>query len=332
MNVIWFLFLIYLLQAEADTKRSAKFPLELPCEFSFTKETGYTCRVTNFVNLENNVNVSKITGQHLNNFQDSDVTYLSFWNLTIDYLPENITNHLTSLKTLQVKNCGLKFLTCSANFINLKRLYLGFNEIKNIPKMYFWNFCRLEVLSLFNNLITSIPPMAFRDLINLKYLSLNSNRLKSIDSKLFENCENLEVVDLSSNQMEIIREDLFANQKNLRKIFMQNNKLKAIDSSFLTQVNFSSLVIADFSKNSCIDFRFERSEEFFSYFEKFQKVFAKNCQLFIEERKTITRKPTKPRKKPKYQKGSIIYYKNCQWKVRAEFQHLYKSFLSGLNN
>lgn len=322
MNVIWCLTLVFLLKIDAQ-----KINIELPCEFSFDNKYGYTCRVSNFSNTIQYSNVTKIHGEHLfkddknhRNLHDFDVYRATFWNLTIDFLPANITNHFTKLRTLQVKQCGLKDLTRSTDFIKLRRLYLGFNEIKNIPTTYFWHFCHLEVLSLFENKIASIPLMAFRDLISLKRLSIHGNRLQAIDSRLFVNCVNMEVVDLDNNELKAIDGNLFADQKRLRKIFMRGNQLVSIDTNFLENATLS---VGDFSKNPCIDFSLPEDGDY----ERLQKVFLKHCTPPVEPT-TLAPKTTtlKPRKKPKYDTSSIIYFENCSWHVREEFEHLYKTF------
>lgn len=323
MNVIWWWTLVISL------KTVKIFSIELPCEFSFDSHYGYTCRVQNFSNTIQSAKVTKIIGEHLfkddddkshRTLHDFDVYRLTFWNLTISYLPANITQHFTKLRTLQVKQCGLKTLTRSKDFIKLRRLYLGFNEIKNIPTTYFWHFCQLEVLSLFQNQISSIPLMAFRDLISLKRLSLNGNRLKSIDSQMFANCVNMEVVDLDNNELKAIDGSLFAEQKRIRKVFMRGNKLKSIEVNFLANATLS---VADFSKNPCIDFSLPQDGDY----QRLQKIFLKYCKTPVEP---TTMAPamttTKPRKKPKYVSSPIIYFENCNWRVREEFEHLYKTF------
>jgi hypothetical protein len=271
--------------------------------------------------------VTKIIGEHLfkddknhRTRHDFDVYRLTFWNLEISYLPANITLHFTKLRTLQVKQCGLKALTRSIDFSKLRRLYLGFNEIKEIPTTYFWHFCQLEVLSLFQNQISTIPLMAFRDLISLKRLSLNGNRLKSIDSRSFANCVNMEVVDLDNNELKAIDGILFADQTRLRSIFMRGNQLVSIESNFLEN---KTLSVANFAKNPCIDFLLPDDGDY----KRLQKVFLKYCTPPVEPTTMAPMTTTqKPRKKPKYASTPIIYFENCNWRVREEFEHLYRNF------
>lgn len=302
---------------------------ELPCEFSFDRKFGYTCRVFDYSNDNPNAEISEITGDHLyrgdknhRSRNDSDVYRLIFWKLELQYLPGNITHHFSMLRTLQIKNCGTKALTRSAELNGLRRLYLGFNEIESIPKTFFWGYCRLEILSFFNNQITTIHKNAFRDLIKLKRLSLNQNRLKALESTLFENCINLEVVDLDSNELTAINGDLFANQPLLRKVFLQNNQLTAIESHFLSQVINLKLSTVLFRKNKCIDFVYPDDGNF----EAMQEIFMENCKpppLTTTERRTTPYQQTLP---PPYKTPQILYFEKCQWKVHPDYVALYRVF------
>jgi hypothetical protein len=300
---------------------------ELPCDFTFDPKFGYTCRVLyHYSNLFRDAEISGVTGEHLyegdksnRGRSNADVFRLVFWNHQLNYLPGNITMHFRMLRTLQVKNCGLRALTRSTELNTLRRLYLGFNEIEEIPQTFFWSFCRLEILSLFDNKIVEIPKAAFRDLINLKRLSLNKNRLESIDSQLFANCINLEVVDLDNNELSAINGDLFAGAKRLRKLYMRNNRVTAIEGHFLMDLNILSV---NLKNNSCIDFLYPDDGNY----EVMHKIFIENCEpppLTTTVKKSsgipqITRKP-------QYKTPQIIYFEKCTWKIHEDYKHFYKS-------
>lgn len=301
---------------------------ELPCDFTFDSKFGYTCRVLyHYSNIHRDGMISSVSGEHLyegdkfhRGRSNRDVFRVVFWNHQLNYLPGNITNHFSMLKTLHVKNCGLKALTRSTEFHALRRLYLGFNEIEEIPEKYFWSFCRLEILSLFDNKIAEIPKAAFRDLINLKRLSLNRNHLKLIDSQLFANCYNLEVVDLDNNELSVINGDLFAGTNRLRKLFMKNNHLTAIDGHFLIDLSFE---IVDLRNNSCIEFLYPDDGNY----EMMQNIFIEKCEpppltTTVKVQRNIIPQNTK---KPKYKTPKILYYANCNWKVHDDYKHLYRN-------
>lgn len=304
---------------------SPTFARQLPCNFSYDKKFGYTCRVVNFTTRHQHVNITEIIGNHLyegDKFhrKNVDVFRLTFYNLPIAYLPMNIKIHFTNLRTLQVKNCGMKALTRSTDIYTLRRLYLGFNAIKNITKTFFWNFCRLEVLSLASNQISFIHSMAFRDLINLKRLSLAGNRLKSIDERLFVMCVNMEVIDLDNNQLKSIGNDLFMNSVRLRKILLRNNQLISIESNFIEAMrNVIEIVLLD--ENPCINFSFPIDGSL----ELMKKMIDKMCNYQETTTTTLRTTTAKLRKKKKWITVPILYLENCTWHILKNYTHMYKS-------
>lgn len=303
---------------------------ELPCDFSFDPKFGYTCRVLyHYSNLFRDSEISSVTGEHLYEGDQfhrgrniSDVFRLVFWNHQLSYLPGKLTMHFSKLRTLQVKSSGLRALTRSTELNALRRLYLGFNEIEEIPQTYFWSFCRLEILSLFNNKIKEIPKAAFRDLIKLKRLSLNRNRLQSIEAQLFANCLSLEVVDLDNNELSAISGDLFASLKQLRKLLMRNNRLMAVESRFLSGIIDAELSTVNLKNNSCIDFSYPDD----GGYDDMRMIFIEKCEpppatMTVKVSggiPQITRKPT-------YRTPQIIYFEKCSWKVHEDYKHLYRN-------
>ncbi|XP_070502846.1 peroxidasin-like isoform X1 [Chironomus tepperi] len=305
------------------------YAIILPCDFSFDKKYGYTCRVGDINITKSHVKIKRIGGNHIEerklfNRTDTDVLRVIMFNRTINFLPVNITYYFPYLRTLQVKKCGLKRLTRAPDLrFTLRRLYLGFNEIKNIPEKYFWHFCRLETLSLHGNQISNIPRMAFRDLISLKRLSLNNNHLMSIDSVLFTNCLNLEYIDLENNLLQYIESKLFSNQPRLYKVLMRNNQIGAIESEFLSRLKYNETgFYALLGGNRCIDnFEFPLDGNY----EDMRRLFVINCPpppARLEP--TTPRTTTKAKKKPKYKTPDMIFYENCTWNIHADYAHHFK--------
>lgn len=301
----------------------------LPCDFSFDKKYGYTCRVGDISITKSHVKIKRIGGNHIEerklfNRTDTDVLRVIMFDRSINFLPVNITHFFPYLRTLQVKKCGLQRLTRAPDLrFTLRRMYLGFNEIKNVPEKYFWHFCRLETLSLHGNQISNIPRMAFRDLISLKRLSLSNNHLKSIDSVLFTNCLNLEYVDLENNSLQYIESKLFSNQPRLYKLLMRNNQIGAIESEFLSRLKYNETGFnVLLSGNRCIDnFVFPRDGNY----EDLQRLFVSNCKPPQTRLESTTPKTTpKPKKKPKYRTPDMIFFENCTWNIHKDYAHHFK--------
>jgi hypothetical protein len=295
--------------------------VELPCEFSFDRVHGYSCRVVNFNNTDNGAYITEATGNHLfsadKNFRNrtnESVVRATMWNATVLYLPGNLTEIFPNLRVLVVKKCGLLKLTRTSELNGMRKIYFGFNAIARIPVNYFWHFCRLETLSLFGNQIADIPKMAFRDLISLKRLTLADNRLSYLDPQLFDNCSDLELIDLDRNSIEIIDDELFSNRSKLTRIYLRGNKIKSIGNDFLATL--PSLQLAMFQKNKCINESFPDVPEnsLLSPIEHIQSVFRDACSPILPTTTTTPRPTTQPpRKKPKHERQRVYYFDECKW-------------------
>lgn len=303
--------------------------INLPCEFTFNRTNGYSCRVVNFTNVNRHAHIESVIGDHLfqtdKNYRSrtkESVIRVTIYNATVHYLPGNLTEVFPHLKSLHVKKCGMKGLTRSTEFHGLRKIYFGFNEIDRIPVNYFWHFCRLEILSLYGNRIHDIPKMAFRDLRSLSVLSLGSNLLRELHPNLFVNCTNLEYVDLDHNFLERIESNLLANLTNLKGVYLRNNNLLSIGNEFLA-TNYLTLNFALFNNNLCIKESFnETAEKPKNDFAFIAKIFENDCSPPIVITTTSPRPTTtKPRKKPKHQKERIFYYEDCKW--HAPSNHRY---------
>ncbi|KAG5670403.1 hypothetical protein PVAND_000671 [Polypedilum vanderplanki] len=306
----------------------------LSCEFFFDNKFGYTCKVTeDFDSTTKFINLSGVTGDHITidkflSYSNKDVFRVMFFDLDISHIPASITKQFPNLRTLQIKKCGLLELSRENSFHDLRRMYLGFNKIKNIPSTYFWHFCRLEILSLPENQIASIPQMAFRDLINLERLSLHGNRLMTIDPLLFVHCIKLEYVDLDNNTIQSIEGDWFAKQPKLYKVSINNNDIQFIDKRFLTTWRSRNSSVAkinrhaSFKNNTCIDFSLENEKDF----KEFQQVISDNCSISLTTTPaTTTTEKVTVRTTPTYKPIRVLWFENCVWNVQKEFQYIYKN-------
>jgi Leucine-rich repeat (LRR) protein len=311
MNAISFLIFLLLLIATCSS-------IVIPCVFNFTRKHGYTCLVhSNFSNNNLYDHISEVEGETLEILDVKDVNRVVMYKLDVSYIPGNLTIHFPFLKVLQVKNCGLKNLTRSTELNRLRRLYLGFNEISEIPVIYFWSFCRLQILSLFGNRISDIPKMAFRDLKSLEKLSLSQNRLTYLHPYLFECTQKLTQIDLDGNQFLRVPSGLFANNENLIRLSMRNNQIIDIGNDFLSSKSFEKLEYVSFVGNLCINQTFNKSlnkkmKKF--TLENFLRIFETNCSPPTTTT-TTTPKPTTapPRKKPPHQRQKSFYFENCEW-------------------
>lgn len=286
----------------------------ISCIFNFTPMHGYTCVVSsNFTNNNKFDHVTEIEGVN-KTYDEINVNRIVMYKLDVSYLPGNLTQLFPHLKALQVKNCGLKNLTRSTELNRLRRLYLGFNNIAEIPVIYFWHFCKLQILSLFGNQISEIPKMAFRDFKSLEKLSLSQNRLTILHPYLFDCTPKLAEIDLDGNQFVRIPSSLFASNTNLMRLSVRHNQIIEIGNEFLSN-NLNQLESVSFVGNICIDRKFQKSNTTAgNTIESFLKLFELDCSPPTTTSTTTPRPTTMPpRKKPPHQKEKIFYFENCEW-------------------
>lgn len=290
----------------------------LPCDFNFHNKDGYSCRVANFTNVDQKAYITEAIGDHFyktDSFRrrsHGSINTVTMWNMSVHYLPGNLTQVFPSLRILRVKKCEMKRLTRATEFHGLRRIYFGYNEINRVPVNYFWHFCKLEILSLFGNRISDIPVMAFRDLRSLKRLSLNSNRLRSLEPNLFDNCTKLEFVDLDNNLLESIDGQLFNNQPMLTRINLRHNRINSIGNEFLAAL--PKLEFAMFQNNSCIDGSFPETRFVGQEpLQSIQSIFRDKCSQPVLKTTTSTTTTAMPRTKKPYQPSRVYYYENCEW-------------------
>ncbi len=104
------------------------------------------------------------------------------------------------------------------HFINLKRLDISWNKIKDIKKLS--GLTRLEYLKAFGNQITSVTPL--KDLVNLNSLNIGGNKLTKIDA--LAGLFNLTELYLNDNKLTNI--SALADLKDLTLLNLNNNKIK----------------------------------------------------------------------------------------------------------
>lgn len=121
---------------------------------------------------------------------------------------------------LHVSSEVLKGLT------NIKRLYLG------------------------NNQITQVTPDAFEKLTNLQILFLNKNDISHLSDDSFNQLIHLRKISLSFNSLTEISENLFSENSQLSEIYLRGNQLQIIASSAFERTSLHTL---DVRENNCVN-------------------------------------------------------------------------------
>jgi len=104
------------------------------------------------------------------------------------------------------------------HFINLKRLDISFNKIKDVKKLS--GLTRLEYLKAFGNQISNVAPL--KDLVNLNNLNIGGNKLTKIDA--LAGLTKLTQLYLNDNKLTSI--GALTEMKDLSILHLNNNKIK----------------------------------------------------------------------------------------------------------
>lgn len=183
----------------------------------------YTCTLVN-QNIQNEVQMENVVGQHEPGFSDSDVTALRQTGSTIAIFPSVIIDRFVNLASVILNNVGMTtFGQPITNCANLQTITLG------------------------NGLITSIPPGIFRNCINLVQLSLSNQPINTIDTDAFDGLNRMQFMWMSGANLPTLDPQVFAPMTQLIYLDLINNQITTISTQF---PRFSQLLILDLSNNN----------------------------------------------------------------------------------
>lgn len=171
------------------------------------------------------------------------------------------------LMKLDVSNNNLKRLR-NAQFLenldNLEELYIGGNQVDNLPEIIQHLKPSIEKLDLFGNYMGPLNTTLFRHLTALKVLNLSSTVLSISDFAAFETLKNLSILDISRNDLKDVNFTMLSNLDNLIKLnaaycYIENiagiienlaQSIKVLDLSGnsvrILNANFGSLINLEF--------------------------------------------------------------------------------------
>lgn len=163
-----------------------------------------------------NVEVTSVSGVHLNNSINADVDGIRFINGTMFYIPDGIGNIFENILGIIVGSENQSSLLSTkiikrSNFKHLQYLY----------KIFFYP-----------NDIASLDEDTLWDLPFLEEFFVIANKLKVIPERLFEKNARLLNVDLRSNQLEYLPKNLFRNNLLLNRVDFHDNLLKLMEIDF----------------------------------------------------------------------------------------------------
>jgi Leucine-rich repeat (LRR) protein len=155
--------------------------ISIDCEYKndFIHNWGdrYSCRTKKFVNKDDERRIKVISGEHLMNRTNENVTQFFARGLNIERFPCGIGEYFVNVEVVRITSCSMRLLL----------------------KVDMGNFKRLKYLDLVGNKIVKIESDLFQDIPTLTEVMLNNNRLKFIGSKLLEPLKNIEMISFGNN-------------------------------------------------------------------------------------------------------------------------------------
>lgn len=177
------------------------------CSFSnrkvwFADDTFYDCDVTSGpVERINQKCVESVSGDHLNGYNNRNVTSLGISKAKTFYMPRGLEKFFSDLISIDIYKVGLSKVHQEdmQPFHNLKFLSFAENNLKHLEDNLFINNPKLEVILLYKNQIKTVGTV-FRNLINLRSLNFEGNecfsgsennkiQIGNLIRSIYETCE-----------------------------------------------------------------------------------------------------------------------------------------------
>lgn len=169
-------------------------------------------------------------------------------------------NSNLQLLTFEVADQSMKFIPfkLSTAFPNLTSIVILRSKLSFLHKTDFEDFKSLKKIEITHNNMSSVEDGTFDGLTQLEFLDLSSNKIISLPSKIFSQLKNVQMLILSSNEIERFTADLLPLRNAIEEFRIDNNKLEFIETKTLPYLRKAKLI--DFSGNTCIDMKFEKSQ------------------------------------------------------------------------
>lgn len=140
-------------------------------------KVSYTCTVLHLLTNTTRRNVSEISGKHIPQHDNNDITQLYIIHQQMEYFPKGFT----------------KF------FENIVAIHAGMNKLKSLERNDLDEFAKIRYLYLYSNQLEVLQSDVFESNLNLEYVSFYNNRLTHIGSKLLMPLKKLKAAYFNKN-------------------------------------------------------------------------------------------------------------------------------------
>ncbi|KAI8501221.1 PREDICTED: slit homolog 2 protein-like [Branchiostoma belcheri] len=158
--------------------------------------------------------------------------------------PSQCTCSTGQFKTV---DCDAKNLTSIPSPLpsNAINIFLGNNDIREIPTDAFNTLSSVENLYLNNNPLTRLPPDAFRGLTALQKLDLGECQIATIEDNAFRGLTELTDLVLDTNQIKSVSLSTFQGLRSLDSLNLRMNQLTSLPADvFESTLNLQDLKLS----------------------------------------------------------------------------------------
>lgn len=169
-------------------------------------------------------NITAITGTHLENRTDADVTYIfRDWGSTAN-IPSIICSQFPNLRNLDLTNFGIQTV--------------AENSIAGCTGLTFFRLWRNQITALPENLFVSTPLIT--------YIDIDNNQLTTLPENIFVPLTSLQTLEIRNNPYTLLPGGLFRSQANLSTLIMDGCRISEVNQNwFIPLVNLYTLYIGN---------------------------------------------------------------------------------------
>uniref|UniRef100_A0A182T0E6 Leucine rich immune protein (Coil-less) n=1 Tax=Anopheles maculatus TaxID=74869 RepID=A0A182T0E6_9DIPT len=184
------------------------------------------------------------------NCKESNLHYdCIFYDVSIDRYPQHPVNfgygdvRQNNHKNVTFTNSTLRRLPASllASFQEVEILDLGNLQIETIEERALSHGAYLRELYMGFNNIYNLPASAFISMPLLSKLVLDRNNLRSLPKRIFHHTPNLYALSIANNMLERIDDDTFKQNGALQHLSLSGNTLTHIDLSLIPSLYYGNV-------------------------------------------------------------------------------------------
>lgn len=190
-----------------------------------------------------------------------DLAYMGDTHCVISCAPSNLiadgadfVKVAPVINYLEMINCKLSKIRerLFSEFLKLKIVNFGHNNIKQISRQDFQDAQILEELTLHANNITILKSDTFSRCIALASLDLSENQISEIEKDAFSGVVNLDSLNLSGNRLTSLNDGIFHNLSKMTHLRVNSNFLKKITNILLINNLHLTFLSLDFNEINAI--------------------------------------------------------------------------------